>query len=542
MGGFGRWVVRRRGWLAAAWLALAALLLPWARRAEQELEVSSRIPGSASAEVEQILAARFESPFARSLLLAVSGIPAPDDPAGRQALQEVVDSLQGEPGVTRTLSHLDSADGLFLPAAGARGTFVVVGLDPAGGDTDGALLRLRRSTQETAARLQRRFPGAALRWTGEPALNFDLRRATADEVRRGEARAVPFTLVLLLLAFGAVAAALLPIASGALAIVLSLGAAVLLSRVWPLALTLQSIVSMLGLGLGIDYALLMVSRFREAQQGGLGVREAAEDAASHAGRTVALSGLAVAVGFLGLLLVPLREMRSLAVGGLLVTAASVLLATTLLPGLLAWLGRHLDAGRLLPARPPRSGRGWHRWGAWVAAHPGWVLVLAGAPVALLAVQALRLRTALPRGDWLPPMESAQALRDLRAMGRGGAVQGVRVVLEMPAETFALGAEGWAGTRRLADALAADPRVARVVSLRSAAGARGDDLAYVSLFPRSSSGRSSAARATRRCWSWSRTRRRSRKRCPRWCASCAAPMPPSCPACPARGCAWAGCRP
>jgi putative drug exporter of the RND superfamily len=394
----------------------------------------------------------------------------------------VVDSLRGVSGVTRTLSYLDSSDGLFLPAAGARGTFVVVGLDPAVPDADAVLLRLRRSTQESAARLQRRFPAAALRWTGEPALNFDLRRATADEVRRGEARAVPFTLVLLLLAFGAVVAALLPVASGALAIVLSLGAAVLLSRVWPLALTLQSVVSMLGLGLGIDYALLIVSRFREARQGGRAVREAAEDAASHAGRTVALSGMAVAVGFLGLLLVPLGEMRSLAVGGLLVTATSVLLATTLLPGLLAWLGPRLDAGRVLPARGPRAGHGWHRWGAWVAAHPGWVLVVAGAPVAVLALQALRLRTELPRGDWLPPMESAQALRDLRGMGRGGAVQGVRVILEMPADTFALGAEGWAGTQRLADALSADPRVARVISLRSAAGPRGDDLAYVSLFP------------------------------------------------------------
>jgi RND superfamily putative drug exporter len=460
------WVVRRRGWVAAAWVALGAALLPLAQRAEQELEVTSRIPGSESAEVEQILATRFESPFARSLLLVVSAVPAPDTPSGREALQDVVAGLQGVPGITRTLSYLDSADELFLPAAGAQGTFVVVGLDPAGVRGDDVIPRLRRSTAGIAERLQRRFPGAALRWTGEAALNFDLRRATAEEVRQGERRALPLTLILLFLAFGAAVAAVLPIASGALAIVLSLGAAVLIGRVWPLAVTLQSVVSMLGLGLGIDYALLTLSRFRESLRSGRDSRQAAEDAAAHAGRTVALSGTAVAVGFLGLLLVPLNELRSVAVGGLLVVGTSVLLATTLLPGLLAWLGGWIEKGRLLPARAPRDGRGWHRWGAWVGAHPVWVLLIAGAPLLLLAVQARRLRTELPRGDWLPAMESASALRDLRAMGRSGVAQGVRVIVELPEEAFALGPEGWAATHRVAGALAE----------------RGDDLSYVSLLP------------------------------------------------------------
>jgi RND superfamily putative drug exporter len=118
----------------------------------------------------------------------------------------------------------------------------------------------------------------------------------------------------------------------------------------------------------------------------------------------------------------------------------------------------------------------------VAAHPVAVLVVAGAPVVLLALQAGRLRTELPRGDWLPAMESAIALRDLRAMGKGGVAQEVRVILELPEDTFAVGDEGWAATNRLAVSLAADPRVARVLSLRALAGERGDDLSYVSLLP------------------------------------------------------------
>jgi RND superfamily putative drug exporter len=472
--------VRRRRLVVAAWLTLGAALLPAAGRVEEELEVSSRIPGSASADVEEILATRFESPFARTLLLVLGAVPAPDAARGREALKDVVSTLQGVPGVTRTLSYLDSSDGLFLPAMGANGTFVVVGLDPPRpGDAD-LIPRLRASTAALQSRLQRRFPSATLRWTGEAALNFDLRRATADEVRAGERRAAPATLVLLVLAFGAAVAALLPIASGALAIVLSLGAAVLITRVWPLAVSLQSVVSMLGLGLGIDYALLTLSRFREAREDGSDTFAAAEQAAHHAGRTVALSGAAVAVGFLGLLLVPLTEIRSVAVGGLLAVGSSVLIATTLVPALLACLGERVESGRLGSSRA--QGRGWPRWGHWVAAHPGRVLVLFGIPVIALALPALRLHAELPRGDWLPAMESAHALRDLRAMGRGGVAASVRVVLEFPEDVPAIGPAGWTATQRVADALAADARVARVLWLRTAAAERGDDLAYVAFLP------------------------------------------------------------
>jgi RND superfamily putative drug exporter len=477
-----RWIVRHSWLVVAAWAALGAALLPAAGRVEERLEVSSRIPGSASAEVEEILATRFESPFARALLLVVREVPPPDTARGREALQDVVAALQGVPGVTRTLSYLDSSDGFFLPAAGAQGTFVVVGLEaPRAGDAD-PVSRLRASTDTVQSRLRRRFPAATVRWTGEAALNFDLRRATADEVRAGERRATPFTLVLLLLAFGAVVAALVPIASGALAIVLSLGTAAWISRVWPLAVSLQSVVSMLGLGLGIDYALLTLSRFREARGDGLETAAAAEQAAHHAGRTVALSGAAVAVGFLGLLLVPLTEIRSVAVGGLLAVGTSVLIATTLVPALLAGLGSRLETGRLGPARVERQGAGWPRWGRWVAAHPGRVVVLFGIPVIVLALQARRLHAELPRGDWLPAMESTQALRDLRSMGRGGVAAAVRVVLELPEDVPAIGPAGWAATRRVADTLAADGRVARVLWLRTAAGERGDDLAYVALLP------------------------------------------------------------
>lgn len=479
-GGFPRVVVRYRGRLALGWLAACAALLPFAQRAEEALDVSARIEGSESAIVESVLATRFESPFARNALLVLTGLPAPNTEAGREVLREVLAAVASEPHVTRTFSYLDTADALFL---GAGGSFVIVGFDPGTSSVDTVVLSLRASTARVAARLTRSYPRAALKWTGEPILNFDIRRASSAEVRAAERRTLPLTLALLLLAFGAFSAALLPVAAGALAIILALGAAALVAHVMPLAVTLQSIVSMLGFGLGIDYALLTVSRFRESMRNGRTAEEAAEDAARHAGGTVALSGAAVGIGFLGLLVIPLGEMRSIALGGLFVVAVSVLLATTLLPGLLAWLGARVGAGwwesrhfAQLTADP------WRRWGAFVSAHPVVVLAVAGVPTILLALEARRLDTGFPPDGLPPAMESTLALRELQAMERSGLIQGIRVVLEFPEETSALSAEGWMATRRLGERISADPRVAHVRSLRTYAGARADDLAFISLLP------------------------------------------------------------
>src|SRR5439155_609785 len=117
-------------------------------------------------------------------------------------------------------------------------------------------------------------------------------------------------------AFGSLVAAGAPVVSGVLVIVLALGASGMLAARWPLSILLQTFVSMIGLGLGIDYALLSVSRFREALAAGGDPVQAAVATGRSAGRTILLSGLTVALGFAALLAVPLGELRSVAVGGL----------------------------------------------------------------------------------------------------------------------------------------------------------------------------------------------------------------------------------
>jgi RND superfamily putative drug exporter len=479
-GGLGRAVVRNRGTIALVWLAGVAYLVPAALKLNDRLEVSARILGSESAGVEKALAERFESPFATSVLLVLAGVPAPSFDEGRRVLQDVVSAVRTEPGVLRTFSYLDQPDPFFAGTKD-RGTFVVVGLDPAGGRPDRLLPRLRESSARILSRLRPRYPGVSLRYTGEVAFNFDLWRLSTEEARAAERRTLPVTLLLLVLAFASLGAAVLPVAAGVVAVVLSFGLAGVVAAKASLSILIVNVVSMLGLALGIDYALLTVSRFRESRAAGRTPEEAAIEAASDAGRTVALSGAAVAIGFLALFAVRLNELRSAALGGVLVVAVSVAFNATMLPGILAAVGSRLDVGWV----PGRRGTGerFRPWGRWVVRHPVLVLLVAGLPLAVLAAQAARLRSTVPRGDWLPAsLESVAAERDLRAMGRSGVVQTVRVLVELPEDTSALSREGWDALGRLQEAIGRDPRVARVQSLRTLAGERADDLAYISLLP------------------------------------------------------------
>ena len=111
-------------------------------------------------------------------------------------------------------------------------------------------------------------------------MTFDLRKASSEEVQKGETLVLPATLALLLLAFGSLVAALIPLATGQIAIAMTLGIAALLASRFHLSILVQNLAAMLGFGLGIDYALLMVSRFREALVAGLGPREAGRPTAA----------------------------------------------------------------------------------------------------------------------------------------------------------------------------------------------------------------------------------------------------------------------
>ncbi|MGA9978422.1 MAG: MMPL family transporter [Candidatus Sulfotelmatobacter sp.] len=463
----------RRFWLAGVVLSAVLALLPFSFHAERHLETAARIDGSEAGKVPQELATRFRSPFVNRVVLVIQGLPPVDSEEGEQALGTIEKALQAEPGVSGVVSHLDFRDPIFLGKGG--GTFVLVGLASTEGPVESLVPKLHELANSLENQLRGRYPAVKLELTGETPLNFDIRKASADDVQHAESLVIPGTLALLLVAFGSLVAALIPLAIGQLAIATTLAIAGFLALRWHLSILVQNLATMLGLGLGIDYALLMVSRFREAiatEQNGV---KASLIAARQAGHTILISASTVAIGFLALLTVPISEVRSIGVAGVLVAGMSLLLANTLVPALLAALGPRINAGRLPftasldGPRAARTGERWRRWGKLIVAHPWLAIVLAGTPLLLLASQAARLDTNVPRGDWLPSAaESVRALHTLEHMDRVGIVYSLRVILELPTDSIAQTDAGWNALDRFSKRIASDPRAYRVISLTTIA--------------------------------------------------------------------------
>jgi len=463
----------RRFWAAGVILAAAIALLPFSFNAERHLETATRVEGSEAETVRQELDTHFHSPFVDRVVLVVQGLPPADSDEGEQALSTIVAALKEQPGVSGVVSHLELRDPIFLGRGG--GTFVLVGLASTEGSVESLVPKLHDLATSLQNQLKARYPSVKLELTGEIPLNFDIRKASADDVQRAESLVIPATLALLLVAFGSLVAAIIPLAVGQLAIATTLAITGFLAQRWHLSILVQNLATMLGLGLGIDYALLMVSRFREAISAGHNGPTASVIAARQAGRTLLISASTVAIGFLALLTVPISEIRSIGVAGFLVAGISVLLTNTLVPALLALLGPRIDAGRLPftpkldPHRAEQTGKRWRRWGKVIVAHPWLALFLAGAPLVLLAWQAKRLDTSVPQGDWLPKSaESVQALHSLERMDRVGVVYSMRLMVELPSGSIAQSDTEWNALDNLSKRLASDPRCARVISITTIA--------------------------------------------------------------------------
>ena len=459
----------RRFWVAGVVLAAVVALLPFSFHAERHLETATHVEGSEAETVRQELTGRFHSPFVDRVVLVVQGLPPADTDDGEAALTTIVAGLKDRPGVSGVVSFLDLRDPIFLGKDG--GTFVLVGLSSAQGPVESLVPALHQQVHALENQLRGRYPGVKLELTGEIPLNFDIRKASADDVRRGESLVIPATLLLLLLAFGSLCAALIPVAVGQLAIATTLAITGLLAHRFHLSILVQNLATMLGLGLGIDYALLMVSRFREAISAGHVGSVASLMAARQAGRTLLISASTVAIGFLALLTVPISEIRSIGLAGFLVAGISVLLTNTLVPAVLALLGTRIDAGRL-PFTPQlnadrmaRVGNRWRRWGMGIVAHPWRAILLAGVPLLLLAWQATRLDTRVPKGNWLPESaESVQALHALEQMDRAGVVYSLRMIVDLPTDSISKTDAGWSAIDRMTKRLSADPRCERVISI------------------------------------------------------------------------------
>ena len=248
-------------------------------------------------------------------------------------------------------------------------------------------------------------------FTGTMPINRDFDRTLDADLQRAEYVSLPLALALLLFVFGAVLAALLPLGVGLLAIVGGLGGVYVISRVTDVSQYALNIVTLVGLGVAIDYSLFITSRFREELRHGAAVEDALATALSTAGRAITFSGLTVAIGLAGMLFYQGTFLASLGLAGALVVAIAVLYALTFLPAVLALLGHRVDALRLPLGGRMRRGL-WHAIAMGVMRHPLLVLVPTVAFVLLAGAPFLHLRLANTDVAALPPTAESRRGFDL----------------------------------------------------------------------------------------------------------------------------------
>ncbi|HSL64727.1 MAG TPA: MMPL family transporter [Gaiellaceae bacterium] len=284
---------------------------------------------------------------------------------------------------------------------------------------------------------------------GGAIVDRDFREVSQSDLRRGEAFGVAAALVILVLVFGALVAALLPLALAGIAIAVSLGVVTLVGQAATLSIFVTNIVAGMGLALGIDYALFVVSRYREERLLGRAPAAAIEVAGATAGRAVTFSGVAVAVALSSMLFPPDSVLRSLGAGASIVAVVSVAGALTLLPALLGLLGDRIDAVRIPRAggTGETEGRFWSWAATAVMRRPVTSLVLSGGLLLACALPVLGLETGSSGVSTLPERTPArqgfELLDETFSIGR-----------ESPARVVGAGPAGGA-VGRLRAALAAD---------------------------------------------------------------------------------------
>ena len=449
---FGRLIYRRRWLVLGVWAVALALAVPLVPRITRSLQPG----GFSSATIEAFRAgaaiqrALGENP-ATLLVIYSSPTLRTSDPAYHAAVEASLRDVRAIDLVARVTTH---ADNPRQAAPDGRTAYAVVALRSVPEQFQGVLPLVEGALRPS---------GLEMTLTGAPIFYSDIQEVTERDLRRAELISFPFAGLALLLVFGSLVAAAVPALVGGAAVALTIGLVVVLTSVTDISIFALNLVSMLGLGLGIDYSLFVVSRFRE-ELGRGDPADALGLALATAGKAVLFSGLTVFIGLLGLMTFEFMALRSLGVAGSIVVALSVLAAMTLLPAILAVAGERINA---LPILPRRAGRGgfWQGLADRVMRHPGRVFVGVLVFLVALGLPFLRVEFGAPDASILPSdVQSRQGFDQLRSAFGEGEVAPILIAVSAPDTIFTR--ERLGALYDFVARIRADARVERVDSIVS----------------------------------------------------------------------------
>ncbi|MDP8907825.1 MAG: MMPL family transporter, partial [Chloroflexota bacterium] len=423
-----RFVLAHKRIVVTFWILITVASAAAVPAAVDSLSQDFSVPGREGAETSQRIIDLYGTGGQVPPLVPVVTLPegtTVDSPGSRDELNALFAELQTAAPTARIASYASTADRAFVSDEG-RTTFGLI-FPPLGtGFAEAPEVTAIRTLLDGAT-----VAGAPVQLTGYTELETGGAGAEESSTLVETLIAAGAALVILGWVFGSFLA-LVPLVMAGVSILATFLVILGLTRVADVSFIVEFIVALIGLGVAIDYALLIVTRWREEQQAGRSNEEAVQRAMETAGSAVVFSGLTVGVGLLALVVLPVPFLRSIGYGGMLIPLVSVLVAITLLPVVLVTIGPRIDWPRR--RRGDQESRAWMRWGRWIVRRR-WLAAAAGTIIlAFFLVPALSLNVGDPQADALA--QSGEAREGLEALQGSGIGPGVF----LPFEVLATGSD------------------------------------------------------------------------------------------------------
>jgi uncharacterized membrane protein YdfJ with MMPL/SSD domain len=474
---------RRRRWVLAGWVLVLVLALPLASRQTEHLTGGGfDVPGSQSKAVSDSLERDFAS-SADGIAVLLEADPGSTRQQRLAAVERVRDSVAGLDRVTLSPAVAQRAE-LRLRRSGKA-------MLPLRSDQSSDLLIDSATTLRSDLDPGTAENGVTTYLAGQPTIWAGMQELSKEDLAKAEAGGFPIVALILLVVFGSLAAAALPLALGFISVMVTGALIYFISLNMETSVFVTNMASMIGIGVAIDYSLFILARYREERRAGRGKDEARAEALATSGLAVAFSGLAVIVSLAGLWMVDNQALRSMALGAMTVVAVSILAATTLLPALIAMLGDRVMPGGIVARvlrffkhtvfrrpRPAGATAGaesstaggsafWESWTRRVMARPWRAVIGAGTILLTLAIPVLALTTGTQALNQFPKDSDVRVGNELASAQLGGGTDPIQIVAGFDAAQ--VGVEGRAAVAGFVRRLEATPGVASVAPPTFAGG-------------------------------------------------------------------------
>jgi len=427
---------RRRRWVVAAWVLILVLALPFASRQTEHLTGGGfDVPGSQSMKVSESLQDEFGSQ-ADGIAVVLKAEPGASATERNAAVVRLQDEVAGVDDVTLTPAaaaqarrQLQGADVVMVPLRSGLSSDELI--DPAA--------TLREDMDPGTA-----VDGLTPYLVGQPTIWAGMQEISKEDLAKAEGSGFPIVALILLVVFGSLAAAALPLALGFVSVLVTGALIYFISLEMTTSVFVTNMASMIGIGVAVDYSLFILARYREEREAGHDKAEARALSLSTSGLAVTFSGLAVIISLAGLWMVDNQALRSMALGAMTVVAVSILTATTLLPALIAMLGDRVMPGgivgrverffqrRFYRRRTPEQAaagknRFWRAWTERVMARPWTAIAGVSAVLLLLASPLLSLETGTEALAQFPKDSDVRVGNEIASDELGGGTDPIQIV-------------------------------------------------------------------------------------------------------------------